>query len=75
LVEKGYVKAEIVDDMFATRLAWDMTKPFIAGMRKKFAAEDFYFFFEKLYNRLSKTDTGSITGEYLAKLADGKPTG
>jgi hypothetical protein len=75
LVEKGYVKAEIVDDMFATRLAWDMTKPFITGMRKKFAAEDFYFFFEKLYNRLSRTETGSITGEYLARLADGKPAG
>jgi len=74
LVEKGYVKAEIVDDMFATRLAWDMTKPFVMGMRKKFAAEDFYFFFERLYNRLSKTETGSITGEYLTRLADGKPT-
>jgi hypothetical protein len=74
LVEKGYVKAEIVDDMFATKLAWDTTKPFIMGMRKSFASEDFYFFFERLYNRLSKTDTGSITGEYLARIADGKPT-
>ena len=72
LVEKGYVKAEIVDDMFATRLAWDMTKPFIMGMRKKFAAEDYYFFFERLFNRLSKTQTGSITGEYLAGLADNR---
>jgi hypothetical protein len=67
LVEKGFVKAEIVDDMFATKTAWEMTKPFILGMRQRFAAEDYYFFFERLFNRLSKTDTGSITGEYLAK--------
>ncbi len=53
LVEKGYVKAEIVDDMFATKLAWEKTLPFIAGMRKKYAAEDYYFFFERLYGRLS----------------------
>ncbi len=72
LVEKGYVKAEIVDDMFATKTAWDATKPFILGMRKKYAAEDFFFFFERLYNKLSKSETGSITGEYLARKADGK---
>ena len=34
LVEKGFVKAEIVDDMFATKTAWEMTKPFILGMRR-----------------------------------------
>ena len=75
LVEKGYVKAEIVDDMFATKLAWETTEPFVTGMRKTFAAEDYYFFFERLYNRLSKNETGSITGEYLARVADGKPMG
>jgi len=74
LVEKGFVKAEIVDDMFATKTAWEMTRPFILGMRQRFAAEDYYFFFERLFNRLSKTDTGSITGEYLARKADGKAT-
>ena len=72
LVEKGYVKAEIVDDMFATKTAWEMTKPFILGTRQKYAAEDYFFFFERLYNKLSKTETGSITGEYLARKADGK---
>ena len=74
LVEKGFVKAEIVDDMFATKTAWEMTKPFILGMRQRFAAEDYYFFFENLFNRLSKPNTGSITGEYLARRADEKPT-
>ena len=69
LVEKGYVKAEIVDDMFATKLVWGMTRPFIMGMRKKYAAEDYYFFFEGLYKRLSK-ETGSITGAYVAELAE-----
>jgi hypothetical protein len=67
LVEKGYVKAEIADDMFATKLAWEMTNPFIMGMRRKYAAEDYFFFFERLYNTLSKTETGSITGDYLAR--------
>lgn len=53
LVEKGYVDLETVDDMFATRLAWEKTRPFVMGMRKRFAAEDYYFFFEKLYDRVS----------------------
>ncbi len=53
LVDKGYVKADIIDDMFATKLAWKMTEPFVMGMRKRFATEDYYVFFEKLYQRLS----------------------
>jgi hypothetical protein len=72
LVEKGFVKAEIVDDMFATKTAWEMTRPFILGMRQRYAAEDYFFFFERLYNKLSKTETGSITGEFLARRADAK---
>jgi len=72
LVEKGFVKAEIVDDMFATKTAWELTRPFILGMRQRFSAEDYFFFFERLYNKLSRTETGSITGEYLARKTDGK---
>ena len=67
LVEKGFVKAEIIDDMFATRIAWDATKPFILGFRERYAAEDYFFFFERLYKRLSNLDQGSITGEFLAQ--------
>lgn len=74
LVEKNFVKAEIIDDMFATNLTWDSTEPFIKGMRKKYASEDFYFFFERLHKRLSGNDTGSITATYLQKLSDGKST-
>ena len=53
LVDKGYVKAEIIDDMFATQLAWQTLKPFVMGMREEHRAEDYFFFFEKLYDRLS----------------------
>jgi len=76
LVERGFVKADIVDDMFATKTAWEVTRPFILGMRQKFAAEDYYFFFERLYNRLSQPGTGSITGEFMDKVnAAKRPSG
>ena len=75
LVEKGFVKAEIVDDMFATRLAWESMKPFVLGMRKKYSAEDYYFFFERLHNRLAGNDTGSITSEFLASREPQKGAG
>ena len=52
LVEKGYVKQEIIDDMFATQLAWQSLEPFIMGMRQEYEAEDYYYFFEKLHKRL-----------------------
>jgi len=53
LVEKGFVQPEIIDDMFATKSAWDALEPFILGLRKEYSAEDYYFFFEKLRKRLS----------------------
>jgi uncharacterized protein DUF4760 len=72
LVEKGFVQADIIDDMFATKLVWETVNPFIMGLRKRYAAEDYYFFFEKLYDRLLKGETGSVTGEYLAQLSSQK---
>jgi hypothetical protein len=72
LVEKGFVQADIIDDMFATKLVWETVKPFIMGLRKRYAAEDYYFFFEKLYDSLSKGETGSVTGEYLAQISSQK---
>lgn len=53
LVDKGYVKESIVDDMFATELAWISLKPFVAGVREAYAAEDYYVYFERLRKRLS----------------------
>jgi hypothetical protein len=54
LVEKRYVKAELVDDMFAIRLAWDKLEPFVMGMRSRYSAEDYYLWFEKLHDQLTK---------------------
>ncbi len=54
LVEKGFVKPELVDDMFATRLAWEKLELFVRGMREKYKSEDYYFWTEKLYARLTK---------------------
>ena len=54
LVDKGYVKEDLVDDMFATRLAWQALEPFVRGMREKFASEDYYVWMEKLHDRLMK---------------------
>jgi hypothetical protein len=64
LVDKGYVKIELIDDMFATQLAWECLHPFILGMRKAYAAEDYYYFFEKLHNRLTslaQSNSGTVT--------------
>lgn len=52
LTEREIVQPEIIDDMFLTELAWQSMKPFVMGMRARFGAEDNYFFFEKLYQRL-----------------------
>jgi hypothetical protein len=53
LVDKGYVKEGIVDDMFATELAWVSLKHFVAGVRETYMAEDYFVYFERLYKRLS----------------------
>ena len=61
LVERGYVSASVIDDMFATQLAWESLEPFIMGMRKEHPDEDYYYFFERLRKRLSgqlKDDAG-----------------
>ncbi len=53
LVEKGFVKAELADDMFATHLAWTKLEPFVMGMRAKYSTEDYYVWMEKLHSRLT----------------------
>lgn len=57
LVEKGFVKLELVDDMFATGLAWQRLEPFVKGTREKYRSEDYYVWFAKLYERLPGSET------------------
>jgi hypothetical protein len=57
LVERGFVKLEIIDDMFVTPLAWESLKPFVTGMRQKYGDVENYVYFEKLYNDISKAQT------------------
>jgi hypothetical protein len=63
LVEKGYVREELVDDMFATQLAWRSLEPFVMGMRKKFVSEDYYVWMEKLHQRLAAQPAAAPTGK------------
>jgi len=65
LVERGYVKEELVDDMFATQLAWQMLEPFVMGMRERYASEDYYIWMQKLQARLARRqvdDTNTPSG-------------
>jgi predicted histidine transporter YuiF (NhaC family) len=52
MVEKGYAAPDLVDDMFATDMAWNALEPFVKGMREKYPGEEFYFWFERLHERL-----------------------
>ncbi|MDA4127854.1 MAG: DUF4760 domain-containing protein [Thaumarchaeota archaeon] len=54
LVGKGFVKEELADEMFATRLAWQRLEPFVKGTRERYSSEDYYVWMEKLYDRLQK---------------------
>lgn len=53
LVEKGYAEPALVNDMFATNMAWNSLKPFVIGMRDRYPGEDYFIWFEKLYERLN----------------------
>lgn len=55
LVDKGYVKEDIVDAMFSTELAWISLEHFVAGVREAYTAEDYFIYFERLYRRLSSS--------------------
>lgn len=57
LVEKGFVKLELVDDMFATGLAWQRLEPFVKGMRERYRSEDYYAWFAMLNERILRSET------------------
>ena len=56
LVERGIVKDDIIEDMFATHLAWQSMKPFVLGIREKYGDEESYPAFEKLHDRLTSSN-------------------
>jgi hypothetical protein len=53
LVEREIVKDDIIEDMFATQLAWQSLKPFVSGVREKYGDEESYPAFERLHKRLT----------------------
>jgi hypothetical protein len=54
LVDRGIVKADVVEDMFLTQLAWDSMKPFVTGVRQRFGEEESYVAFQRLYEHVTK---------------------
>jgi hypothetical protein len=54
LVERGFAAPELVNEMFATNLAWDRLQFFIKAMRKTHPGEDFYYWFERLHERINR---------------------
>jgi Domain of unknown function (DUF4760) len=54
LVERGFIKEDLADDMFATDLAWQRLEPFVTGMRRRYQTEEYYAFMEKLHRRLKQ---------------------
>jgi hypothetical protein len=52
LVERGFAELTLVNEMFATNLAWDRLNFFVKAMRKRHPNEEFYYWFEKLHERL-----------------------
>jgi hypothetical protein len=59
LVERNFVKLDIIDDTFQIELAWKMLEPFIKGTRRRLEEEETYVFFEKLVGRIRKLQTNS----------------
>ncbi len=53
LVKRGFVKLDVIEDMFLTQLAWNSVQPFVQGIREKFGEEEGYSAFEKLHQLLT----------------------
>jgi len=53
LVQRGIVRADIIEDMFLTQLAWKSMKPFVDGVRRRFGEEENYAAFQKLYEEVA----------------------
>jgi hypothetical protein len=57
LVERGIVNLDVVIDMFATELAWQSMREFVAGARQHYGEEESYVAFEKLHSSLAAGKT------------------
>ena len=53
LVQRGIARADIIEDMFLTQLAWKSMKPFVDGVRRRFGEEENYAAFQKLYEEVA----------------------
>jgi len=53
LVERGFVKPEVIADMFLTELAWERMEGFVSAMRDHYGEEENYVGFERLYKAIS----------------------
>ena len=53
LVERGFVKPELIADMFLTELAWERMEGFVTAMREHHGEEENYVGFERLHKVIS----------------------
>lgn len=59
LVERGFVKPELIADMFLTELAWGRMEGFVTAMREHYGEEENYVGFERLYEVISHKSSPS----------------
>ncbi len=59
LVQRGFVQADVIDDMFQTELAWQKLEGFAKKVREIFGDEASYSSFESLYNKVKALNTTS----------------
>jgi len=59
LVERGFVKPELIADMFLTERAWERMEGFVTAMRRHQGEEEDYLAFERLYKTISDISSSS----------------
>lgn len=70
LVSRGMVEPGVIEDMFATELAWSVMQPYITGVRKKFGEDQNYVFFEQLYRKIKQSSESEGSTNSLTKPPD-----
>jgi len=54
LVQRGIIKADLIDDMFEVPLAWRSLIPFVSGIRQKYGDAAGYSAFEGLHDSITR---------------------